>query len=133
MSGMTVDKEAKAAAKGCILRRPEPHELFLDLDDEAACRTLWENLPIVDAAGPGRVLRVEVTPSPSGAPWHYHAVVALDRPVTSFRERVLLQSLLGSDRMHEALALREIAAGLPDATVLFELPPAGPPLPAYEA
>lgn len=128
-SPVTIDKEAKAAAKGLVVVRPKPEELFLDLDDEAACRVFWENLPIVDEAlrlspDPWQSNAVEgftVAPSQSGKPWRYHAIVTLRRPVAA-RERVLLQAVLGSDRLHEALALREIAQGIPDATVFFERP-----------
>lgn len=123
MSDVTPDKEAKAAAKGLVIRRPELHELFLDLDDEAACAVFWSNLPILREAGFG-IEGFTWGPSPSGRPWRFHVVVAMSRPVESPEERVFLQAVLGSDRLHEALALRELVMGEPDATVFFERPEA---------
>ena len=132
MSEVTSDKEARAAAKGFVLRRPQPNELFLDLDDEDSCRVFWENLPIVDetetsSGSTDGVEAIAVTPSPSGEPWHFHVVVTM-RGQPSPTTRIYLQAMLGSDRLHEALALRELARGMDDATVLFERPERPEPL-----
>lgn len=128
-------KADKARALGLEIVSPHPNEIFLDLDDEAACAVFWENVQILGAVG--TVMDFRVWPSNSRAPWRYHAVVWLTRDVRDANERILLQLLLGSDRLHEALSWRENFQGLDDVTVFFEAPgwadrghpPAQPQLP----
>lgn len=112
------DKAAKAARLGLVIVTPAPNELFIDLDSEDACTTFWEHGPIFASI----VTAVFVSVSPSGYPWHYHVTVTLNRAVASYDERLMLQAMLGSDLLHEALCWREHAHGLDAPTVFFEKP-----------
>ena len=110
----------EAKAKRLVIVFPHDDELFVDLDDEASCQLFWDQLEIVNSMVSVRAFAVQ--PSPSGAPWRYHAVVRLGRRVRNSVERSALQMMLGSDRVHEALSFREALQGEKDACVLFERP-----------
>lgn len=121
MSGVSFTLERAielAAEKNCRVRYPAPNELFLDIDNdddfehfEAALAILRTHIE-VDG--------FDVTVSRSGVP-NRHIVVRLVRPVANDMERVLLQAVLGSDRVHEMLSLIAMKKGtMTHPTLLFE-------------
>jgi hypothetical protein len=109
----------QAAEKGCVIVEPGARELFLDIDCEEDLDLFRRNVLRVqeDAA----VLRYEVRSSPSGRGGRYHVVVTLGRDVDPV-ERVLLQALLGSDRVREALSWIRARRGFEMPTIFFEKP-----------
>jgi hypothetical protein len=116
MSEWTDGMEKAAAAKGLVVVRPEDNELFIDIDSAADLDAFHKSIGVL---GP-LVLSFARKPSPSGEKDHWHIVVTLDRAVTSQFERIMLQVLLGSDRLHEALCWEAATRGVPDACVFFE-------------
>jgi hypothetical protein len=112
-------KEEKAREKGLVIVRPGPRELFVDLDHWGACRMFWEHAPLFESI----IETFRFAPSASRMPGRFHVTVTLNRDVASAEERIMLQALLGSDLLHEALSWREAAIEkLPDPTVFFERP-----------
>ena len=102
------DLERIAASRGCYLRTPLDHELFLDIDSAQALEQfekLWKvfiaHCRHVGHSDPTK----EITPSASGEPGHYHIVIRLGWRVSAL-ERVMLQACLGSDPMRELLSWR---------------------------
>lgn len=124
--------EEAAAAKDRVVVYPKANELFIDIDDSVSLAVFDAHIKILDGALGGGLL-CKKRPSPSGAQGRWHITVTLPRPVKDAFERILLQCLLGSDRLHEALSW--VAASNPEnvqhatPTVFFEKPTA---LPAYE-
>lgn len=113
--------EAAATRKGLVIRYPEPNELFVDIDSPeqyAAHRELLEIFRRHQAC------EWVSWPSPSGKAGREHIVVTMDRPVKDAAERVMLQSLLGSDPKREALSWLRIQRGCEDkvVSVFFEKP-----------
>lgn len=111
--------EEAAEKKGLCVIEPAADELFVDIDDEASLAAFHVSIEIVKATiGCTYIQR----PSPSGRPGRFHVVVTLARPVASPIERILLQTLLGSDRKHEVLSWRSATKGNTRPTVFFETP-----------
>lgn len=125
MSDVYDNPDAKAAELGLDVKRPEPNELFIDLDSDDAKDEFEHNLIVFNErlgafyGGGGTT-----TTTPSQTEGHYHAIVRFSTAVKfSAEERICLQALLGSDRVREILALGQVRSGLEhDATVFFEAP-----------
>ena len=109
--------EKLAASRGCIVTYPKPNELFVDIDCEKDLAIFHSHIFKLE----GRVVSFTVNPSPSGEPGHYHARVTMGKDLGDL-ERVCLQTLLGSDRLHELLSWLRIERKSPAVTVLFEKP-----------
>lgn len=126
MSGAsgTLDAARTAAeAKGLVVVEPKPNELFVDIDDDASLVVFTEHVAAVKALLPGTTYRLR--PSPSGTPGRFHATVVLSREVMTL-ERICLQALLGSDRLHELLSWVSYSNGNKTPTVFFERPEVKP-------
>jgi hypothetical protein len=122
------DKHDAAAAKGLVVVEPLPHQIFVDLDDHASCATFWRQVALMAATG--LVTGFVARRSPSRRPWRWHVCVYLTRDVRHVFERIMLQALLGSDRMREACSWMRAVDGDPMASVLFEQP-SSPPWPDH--
>lgn len=108
--------EECAAAKGLEIVLPKSNELFLDIDDVESF-DLWEERAMIL----GDLIVADVCkPSPSGKPYHFHVTVLLSRPVKDNYERIMLQTLLGSDRFHEILSWKAATFGIENPTMFFE-------------
>jgi hypothetical protein len=113
------DAEECAEKKGLIVVRPKPNELFVDIDDEPSLAIFTRNIKrIGQTIGCTHVRRR----SPSGASGRLHIVVKLNRDVRDAFERITLQALIGSDRIHEALSWQAAVRGDEYPTVFFEKP-----------
>jgi len=116
-----------AEAKGCIVVTPAANELFVDIDSQEAMFVFQRTWAIVrekENLGPNQYRQ---TPSPSGEPFHYHIVIELRRDLppggAGMCERILLQCLLGSDPMREALSWKRVGLGDITPTLFFEKKP----------
>ena len=116
--GNREEAEIVAAKKGLMIVTPAANELFVDIDDCESWHVFMRHFHIVKAALPGCVYTKR--PSPSGAADRFHVVVTLPRDVATVFERIMLQALLGSDRLHETLSWRAAACGSPEPTLFFE-------------
>lgn len=95
-----------AYAKGYSVKYPKPYELFVDIDDEMGLQIFERGLKILREFNfNARVTRKQ--PSPSGEPFHFHIVVALNRDVAPL-ERLVYQAILGSDPKREILGVEHI-------------------------
>lgn len=114
-----------AEAKGCIVVEPKANELFVDIDDAAGLDAYEKNIArIREAFAFSHLEKREVRrASPSGKPDRFHIVVTLTRDVEPL-ERILLQLLLGSDRVREALSWERVRRGDEKPTLFFEKAPA---------
>lgn len=108
-----------AAALGRVIVYPKPNELFLDIDDGDSMKLFLDRYPILGDL----VEEYDERPSPSGKPYRFHITVTLSRPVKDDFERIMLQTLLGSDRFHEILSWKAASLGIEQPTLFFELPP----------
>lgn len=118
---LTEDRMLEAAkAKNQRVRYPKPNQLFLDIDSEDDFDLFNEQLHVLKQHL--TVSGVEVTVSKSGLP-HRHVVVTLGRKVSKL-ERIALQTMLGSDRVHELLSWCALGKGNKKPSVLFENEPA---------
>lgn len=112
--------EDDAKAKGLVVKTPARDELFVDIDSDADFEVFAKHLKIL-----GRFVAVRsytVSPSNSGGE-RRHVVVRLSRDVVDDSERVLLQAVLGSDRLRELLSWERIRSGVREhPTVFFEKP-----------
>lgn len=122
--------ESVAKAKGLVIKVPGPRELFIDIDsatDFAVFEDNWRRFKKTeDDDADGAPCDYVTSPSPSEEPDHYHVVVTLSRDVKDISERILLQSMLGSDRVREILSWQRMLNGDPVPTLFFEKPPTEP-------
>jgi len=118
---LTLEAAVEAATmKGLVLKFPAADELFVDIDSNEDFEVFEKHVARLGAFVP--VSSIEITPSNSAGE-RRHAVVKLGRDVVSDSERVLLQAVLGSDRMRELLSWARIQSGLREhPTVFFERP-----------
>ena len=112
-------KEAKA--QGLVVATPGPQELFIDIDSDEEFAAFQINLELFMRYFPAEVTRE--TPSRNGLPGR-HIVVQVKTPGTNLTalERILLQSLLGSDPKREILSYVRVSNGDPTPTLFFEKP-----------
>jgi hypothetical protein len=125
----TITAEEAAKAKGCVVVYPEPDELFIDIDDAPSLVIFGKNFQRLKAAGV--VKHFTQVPSPSGASDRFHITVRLVQPVADKFVRIAYQSLLGSDRIHEALSFVAALKGEERPTCFFEKAHAMKLLPPY--
>lgn len=109
-----------AASKGLVIRVPGPRELFIDIDSDAQLEQFNAALPKLTELLP--LASMVCTPSPSLVPGRYHIVLALTRDLRDVFERILLQSLLGSDPVREMLSWQRAVRGDEVPTLFFERP-----------
>lgn len=111
--------EAEARAKGKCVRYPEPDELFIDLDGEEAREEFMRRYKRVQES-----LGVDTyTLAPSATPGHYHVTVRLHEAIPEEGRdlrRLLMQAILGSDPMREALGYRRVLGKSDAVSVFFE-------------
>lgn len=108
------DEDAKA--RGCVVIKPKPKELFIDIDREADL--VWF-LKSIDRVANWLPCTWEVKDSPSGVAGRHHVYVTFERDLSVW-ERVALQAVLGSDRTRELLSVLRILSGDPNPTLFFE-------------
>ncbi len=133
VSEHNVAKELAAKSKELVIVAPTERQLFIDIDDESSARVFRAHIVLLNSFRPCSWVEA---PSPSGKPWRLHITVNLESPITNL-ERLALQAMLGSDRLHELLSMRSHLAGDPPPTVFFEKletasPPPPAPLPPFE-
>lgn len=107
---------AKAAAQGLVPVFADDNTLLVDIDSQADFGAISVRLALCQK--PVQFMRVSYTLSKSK---HWHVYVTLASPLTA-PERYLLQSILGSDPIREALNYRTFKQTGVDECVLFELP-----------
>ncbi len=119
-SDATLDAALEVARqKGCVVRFPEPNQLFIDIDSEEAFQIFTEQWDEFSALVGG--VAFVVTPSKSGLP-RRHVVATLHEPITDPFARIALQAFFGSDLRHELLSWYAAKAGTTDQpTMFFEL------------
>lgn len=125
-SDLSMSAQDRANELGLIIRRPADNELFIDIDSQADLTHFQSTialLELLDDQWAQHGYTLAQTPSASGEPFHVHIVVSSEaiRPLTDV-DRLLYQTLLGSDRKHELLSLLRLRSGArpEDVTVFFE-------------
>lgn len=109
------EQQVKASEAGCTIKLPKSNELFLDIDNVEDFAFFKKHITDL-----GDLVQTwNFTESKSGK-GHYHIIVTLNRKVKSLTERVLLQAVLGSDRVRELISWRRLDSGNRKATVFFE-------------
>jgi hypothetical protein len=101
--------EDAAKTKGLRIVLPRDCELFVDIDSAHDLAVFEKAIDIVKEHA--QVVDWVKNPSPSGKPHHFHITVSLGIPVKDAFERIMLQTLLGSDRTHELLSWRTAVQG----------------------
>lgn len=120
MSDHAAHAEATANSRGLIVVLPGDEDLFIDIDDAESMAVFDRNIEIVKASD--NVIEIKKTPSPSGKDGRFHIVVTLGRPIKDALERIMMQALLGSDRLHETLSWQGAVRGDANPTLFFEKP-----------
>lgn len=120
-------KEDVAREAGCDIIMPEPHQLFLDLDNEDAFIEMHRKLTIFEKTTGWRP-NVECSPSKSGLP-KQHATLSFinvgdgkPMPFMNEWERICMQYFFGSDlnrEMMNTLRLR-LTDGADSGNCFFE-------------
>jgi hypothetical protein len=112
-----IDSYLQAARKNRIVVKPRKNELFIDIDNEESRVIFDRNIKILEQAID---CTYEIKPSPSGDPDKAHVYVRLARPIKDKFERIMLQSMLGSDLVHEMISWFNATQGGETPTVFFE-------------
>lgn len=107
-------EEAKASGLDIII--PKPNELQIDIDSDEAMTGFYERWEMFLRMIPASTKRI--APSKSGYP-RAHITITLPFDIEDL-ERVLFQSLLGSDYRREMLNTSRVLMGDPDPIVFFE-------------
>lgn len=113
----SAEAQELAAKNGWKVVLPADNELQLDIDDSAGFQIYEKHRPMF-----GHFIEIEkVTeiPSKSGKYGRKHITLILKKTVTPI-ERILFQSLLGSDRMRELLSWIRIQQNDLNPTLFFE-------------
>ena len=120
MSDHSEGKYTAAKTKGLVVVLPGDHDLFIDIDDALGMATFATQVAILNSFRPCTWV---VAGSPSGKAGRSHVTVTFDddTPLTNI-ERLALQAMLGSDRLHELLSYRSHFRGDPEPTCFFEKP-----------
>lgn len=123
MTSFDRDPEEEAQRRGCVVVRPKPNELFVDIDNQEGLNAFHFTLEIFNRESTAPIT-FSSTPSSSGEPFHFHMVVTWPTPIVDPFQRLGLQAILGSDRIREALGWLRAARGDDDSSVFFEKAPA---------
>jgi hypothetical protein len=118
-----VQVEAEAAKRGKVARYPGPCEVFVDLDNKHGEDSLAEfhrRYELVKRT----IGALAYAVTPSATPGNYHVIVTMNSPVPDDTSRLLLQAILGSDPMREAVSYKKLRGGCESAavSVFFEKP-----------
>ncbi len=108
--------ELEAEKYGGQVVYPTQYELQLDLDSEEAVEGFRSRLRWLEKIIPVKQFGI----GPSRSPGKFHAVVELEKPVSSDMERILLQACLGSDPIRELLSYRRVLERDPHPTLFIE-------------
>jgi hypothetical protein len=123
MSELHDNPDEQALKRGQVVIRPGPHDVFVDIDDEAHYAQLIDILGLIERNGNAVTVEM-VTPSKSGGEKR-HVYLRCDRPLEVI-ERIALQACLGSDPRREILSLLRAWSPHSDTnrapTVFFESP-----------
>ena len=121
MSEVREDAEEKAKRLGLDLLKPNPDEIFVDIDSYSDLVVFEHRFALFQKLWPASTARF--TDSPSGKPWRKHVYVTVPAlaPLTD-HERIALQAALGSDPFREMLAIFHGRAGYQHTSVFFEKP-----------
>lgn len=115
--------EAEARKRGKVARYPGAREVFVDLDNkhgEDALAEFTRRYELVKHT----IGACSYAVTPSATVGNYHAVVTFYDLQPNDCERLLLQALLGSDPMREAVSYKKLRGGCESAavSVFFEAP-----------
>jgi hypothetical protein len=99
---------------GFTLKKPEPNELLLDLDNEEDFHKAYAMLKRLESEIEN--CTSTVFPSKSGFP-HRHMIVRLPFEISNV-ERIALQAIMGSDKIRELLSLFRVWKGDESPTLL---------------
>jgi hypothetical protein len=106
-----------ATKKECVIVRPKPNELFIDIDNE---RQLASFSSAIGVFSKTHSCDYEMKKSSSDKQYHYHIVVTLKEETVDAKTRILYQSVLGSDPVREVLSLLRLEKDDPMPTIFFE-------------
>lgn len=109
----------EAAETGGTVVYPGPHDLFIDLDDDAAFQLFQRLFGIFNKFIGDKNAEFVASPSRSGLPKRHVIVTVYNRTFTEL-ERALYQAVLGSDRVRELLAVVQALNGDPHPTLFIE-------------
>lgn len=123
--------EKVATGRGLVVVLPEPNQLQIDLDDQAAYDVFCDRLDQFDICNGVAGVQIVVKESASGFPHRYVVLTFGLRGFSGFREfsepeRIALQFALGSDPVRERLNVMRLWFGVDNPTRLFEKPDAIP-------
>lgn len=107
----------EATKKECVIVRPRPNELFIDIDNENQLTSFEKAIEVFSKT---HACNFESKPSSSGKPHHYHIIVTLKDERVDARTRILYQAVLASDPMREVLSLLRLERDDPMPTIFFE-------------
>jgi len=119
--------EEHAAKQGCVVVYPQPNQLQIDIDTEAAYAEFnrrlgdllaWDSSIFGDCSNAPQVV---IQPSKSGLPHRHITLTFPDRTFDRY-ERIALQMLLGSDPVREKMNTLRTLRGNPAPVRLFERP-----------
>lgn len=110
----------KARQRGMTCLIPEPNQLFIDIDSEEDFKVFELGMEIfLDRLNyVAKEVPVFINPSSSGLP-HRHIVVDLPFEIDDAK-RLLLQTVLGSDRKRELVGFLELYNGIEHPVTFFE-------------
>jgi hypothetical protein len=108
---------AEATKKECVIVRPKPNELFIDIDNENQLESFKKAIGVFIKT---HLCTYEMIPSSSGKPNHFHIRVTLGGETVDARTRILYQAVLGSDPVREVLSLLRLERDDPMPTIFFE-------------
>jgi hypothetical protein len=113
--GMRTETEAVtlAESRGCVVVRPQPNELFVDIDSARQWERFQQTIVFF------KEWRWVATASPSGKEGRKHVIVTLPEAVDE-ATRILYQAILGSDPHRELLSWKRLQAGEKAPTIFFE-------------
>jgi len=106
-----------AKTQGLDVVLPEANQLQIDIDDEAALKVYEAHYDIVDSYW--GIEHTKVTPSKSGLPGKSHITVTLSQKISN-KDRIALQTFLGSDRKREILSYIQEENGDAHPTLFLE-------------
>ena len=107
----------EATKKECVIIRPKPNELFIDIDNEAQLNSFKKSFEVFSKT---HACTHTIEPSSSGKQYRYHIVVTLKDETVDAKARILYQAVLGSDPVREVLSFLRLEKDDPMPTIFFE-------------